>query len=118
MKFKYIDDTEEEFTSPENKKAHYTKHIEKRKEFEYTPDEYEKAADKLSRTKIDNKMIFGYQSETRDGKTANCKYNKDTEEFVVYRIRKGQPETITMYRKSWREYTGDKAVEYHDEIQE
>ena len=36
MKFKYIDSMDEEFTSPENKKAHYTKHIEKRKEFEYT----------------------------------------------------------------------------------
>ena len=36
---------DEEFTSPENKKAHYTKHIEKRKEFEYTPDEYEQVVE-------------------------------------------------------------------------
>ena len=116
MKFKIVVD--EEFTSDTNRDNHYKKHIVKEKQFQYSKEEYVERADILSRSKIDNKKIFGYQSLTREGRTANCKYNKETEEFVVYRINNGVPETITMYRKSWIDFIGDKAIEYWDEIVE
>ena len=116
MKFRVV--TDEEFTSDTNLDNHYNKHIIKEKQFQYSKEEYVERADILSRSKIDNKKIFGYQSLTREGRTANCKYNKETEEFVVYRINNGVPETITMYRKSWRDFIGDKAIEYWDEIVE
>lgn len=118
MKFKIVDDFEEEFTSKQNRQAHYSKHVEKNKEFQYSEEEYERRADELSRKKIDNKNIFGYVSMTRDGRTANCKYDKNAEEFVVYTNKNDTPYTITMYRKNWREYTGDKAIEYFGEISE
>ena len=75
-------------------------------------------AEQLQTSKIDNKSIFGYMSETREGKTAYCKYDKNTEIFVVYTYRGNTPYTITCYTKTWREYTGDKAIEYFDEIPE
>ena len=118
MKFKIADDFDEEFTSQRNRDAHYDKHVQKNKEFQYSPEEYEKRADQLSRTPVDNKKIFGYVSMTREGRTAYCKYNRETEEFVVYALRDNTPYTITMYRKNWREYTGDKAIEYFGEIPE
>lgn len=116
MKFRLV--TDEEFTSDRNLNNHYDKHVVREKQFTYSKEEYEERADKLSRAKIDNKNIFGYQSLTREGRVANCKYNKKTEEFVVYRVRNGVPETITMYKKDWRTFTGDRAVEYFGEIVE
>jgi hypothetical protein len=115
MKFKLYG---EEFTSPANLSAHYIKHVIKGKQYNCSPEEYERIADDLSRTPIDNKTIFGYQSITREGRVANCKYNKATGDFVVYRIRKGVPQTITLYRKKWGTFTGDRAIEYYDEISE
>ena len=86
--------------------------------FTYQGIEYEDIADKLSRKKIDNKNIFGYISITRENKTAYCKYNRATEDFVVYTLRNNEPYTITMYKKDWRQYNADKAIEYFDEIPE
>ena len=116
MKFRLV--TNEEFTSIINRDAHYDKHVVKGKQFRYSPEEYEERADILQKSKVDNKTIFGYQSLTREGRTANCKYNRDTEEFVVYTIRNGTPCTITFYKKDWREFNSDKAIEYFDEIVE
>ena len=103
MKFRLV--TNEEFTSIINRDAHYDKHVVKGKQFRYSPEEYEERADILQKSKVDNKTIFGYQSLTREGRTANCKYNRDTEEFVVYTIRNGTPCTITFYKKDeYREH--------------
>ena len=118
MKFPITEDFEEEFTSPGNKKKHYNKRQRQGQYLNITADEYEDVADKLSRDKIDNKNIFGYISITRDNKTAYCKYNKATEDFVVYTLRNNEPYTITMYKKDWRQYNADKAIEYFDEIPE
>lgn len=115
-RFLDANDVDEEFTSAKNRQAHYQKHVKDEKQFDYSEEEYEKRADELSRTPIDNKNIFGYMSLTREGRTARCKYNRETGEFVVYALRDGIPYTITMYRKTWREYTGDKAIEYFGEI--
>lgn len=110
MKFKL-----EEFTSDYNREAHFLKH---KNEFvkELTAAEYEDLADALQRTPVNNKNILGYMSLTEDGRTAYCKYDKDKELFVVYTYRKGTPFTITCYKKNWRDFNGDKAIEYFDEI--
>ena len=110
MKFKL-----EEFTSEHNRDAHFVKH---KKEFskDVTVDDYEQLADKLQRTPVNNKDILGYMSQTRDNRTAYCKYDKNNELFVVYTYRKGVPYTITCYKKNWRDFNGDKAIEYFDEI--
>ena len=116
MKFRLV--TTEEFTSITNRNDHYDKHVVKGKQFTCSPEEYEERADILQKSKVDNKTIFGYQSLTLEVRIANCKYNKDTEEFVVYTMRNGTPYTITFYKKDWREFNGDKAIEYFDEIVE
>ena len=116
MKLRLV--TNEEFTSIANRDAHYDKHVVKGKQFTYNLEEYEEKADILQKSKVDNKTIFGYQSLTREGRIANCKYNRATEEFVVYTMRNGKPYTITFYKKDWREFNGDKAIEYFDEIVE
>ena len=110
MKFK-----NEEFTSEYNRDAHFVKH---RKQFvkELTAADYEALADRLQRSPVDNKKILGYISLTREGKNAYCKYDKVNELFVVYTYRKGIPYTITCYKKSWRDFSGDRAIEYFDEI--
>lgn len=110
MKFK-----NEEFTSEYNRDAHFVKH---KKQFsrELTAADYEILADKLQRTPVNNKDILGYMSLTREGRTAYCKYDKNQELFVVYTYRKGTPYTITCYKKNWRDFSGDKAIEYFDEI--
>lgn len=109
----------EEFTSEQNLDIHYNKHVKRKGEFgDITKEQYEQLADDLQLSKIDNKNIFGYMSETKEGKTAYCKYDKNTGVFVVYTYRRGTPYTITCYIKSWREYNGDKAIEYYDEIPE
>ena len=111
-------DLTEEFTSSHNKIAHYQKHVIDEHRPDISVDEYEKDADRLASAKIDNKIIFGYESTTREGRTAYCKYNKETALFVVYFYRQGNknPQIITAYWKSWRDFTGDKAIEYFDEI--
>lgn len=107
----------EEFTSEQNRKAHYNKHVKQRQEFgEITEQEYEQLAEQLQSSMIDNKNIFGYLSETREGRIAYCKYDKNTGIFVVYTYKNGIPYTITCYSKTWREFTGDKAIEYFNEI--
>lgn len=109
---------DERFTSDYNLDAHYKKHVIDKKEFgNITKEQYESLADDLQKRKVDNKEIFGYVSETREKRTAYCKYDKSTGIFVVYTYaRDGEPLTITCYTKTWQEFTGDKAIEYYDEI--
>lgn len=118
MKFSLIEDFEEQFTSLKNKEKHYTKRQNQKQYTDITKDEYEDIADKLSRKSIDNKNIFGYVSLTKEGKTAFCKYDKNTQDFVVYTYKDSKPYTITMYKKDWRQFNSDKAIEYFDEISE
>lgn len=107
----------EKFTGQQNLDAHYDKHIVRLKEFgDITKEQYEQLAEDLQTSPVNNKNILGYVSMTREGRTAYCKYDKDTGIFVVYTYRGTMPYTITCYTKTWREYTGDKAIEYYDEI--
>lgn len=107
----------EEFTSEKNRHTHYIKHVLHKKEFgDITEEEYEYLADELMKKPVNRKNILGYESLTREGKTAYCKYDKDTGIFVVYTYKGSTPYTITCYTKTWREYNGDKNIEYNDEI--
>jgi len=113
---------DEKFTSPKNKEVHYDKHIVHRKEYKVDADEYEDRAEQLAKSRVDYKNILGYISRYEDKehhiKQAYCKYNKETQECTYYTYRHGEPATITMYKKSWKDYNGDKARDYFDEIPE
>ena len=108
-------DMDEEFTSEYNLDNHYDKHVKNRKEYSVSKEEYEAIADKLQRTPIDNKKIFGYISKV-DDKEAYVKWNKDTEDFVVYVYKKDKPYTISLYKKTYREYNSEMWDSYLGEI--
>lgn len=87
-----------------------------------TVDEYEKRAELLQSMPVDNKKVFGYYGEHRASsgvmRNAYYKYNKETQEYVVYTyLSDGQPRTITYFRIPWSQYNGDKASQYVDEIE-
>lgn len=107
----------ERFSSIENRHRHYIKHVIDGKEFgDITEEEYEKLAESLQSSPVDNKNIFGYISDYK-GNTSYCKYEKSTGIFVVYYYsNNNEPLTITCYMKLWRKYQMDKAIEYFDEI--
>lgn len=112
MKFKIVDDFEEEFTSKQNRQSRNSKHTE----IVLTEEEKEQIAKELSDKKIDNKIIFGYVCIDDLGNMFYCKYNKETEDFVRYCYDRGFH--YLLRKKSWREYTGDKAFDYVGEISE
>ena len=77
---------------------------------------------KVLRNLVDNKKIFGYYGEHKSPTNvmlkAYYKYNKETQEYVVYAYSSdGQPKTITYFRIPWSQYNGDKALQYVDEIE-
>lgn len=109
-------ETQEKFSSKENRHQHYIKHIKRNKEIQdISEEEYEQLADQLQRTPVNYKNILGYISDYGE-KTSYCKYDKDTGLFVVYYYKGDEPLTVTAYIKTLRKYTSDKAVEYVDEI--
>lgn len=119
-------DFDEAFTSEYNKENHYDKHVTKNKEFKnISPAEYEKMADNLAMTPVDDRKILGYKSIQRTDKGEKVLYNKydmDKELFVVYRPRKGIPEIVTFFSRTYRDYQDNKWIskngeyEYYDEI--
>lgn len=120
MKFKIVDDWDyndvnERFTNQANLDKHYNKHIQKEKEYEWTKEEYDKYSEILMNTPVNHKNIDGYVMSTEEG-DRYCKYDKDTELFVVYRYNGDVPEAITAFKRPWRKYQGHKAAEYIDEI--
>lgn len=80
-------------------------------------EEINEIADKVVNLKVDNKTIFGYITQDASGKPYFCKWDKDSEVFVKYFITNGKLTTVSRKTKSFREYNGDKAAEYFDEIQ-
>lgn len=73
----------------------------------------------LAAQPVDSKTIFGYMSEHRfkgQERFVFCKYNKETMLFIMYAYIDDNLEFIKLQSKDWREYTGDKALEYYDEI--
>lgn len=122
MKFKVHDDDwdwelDEKFTSDRNLDKHYEKHIEKEKEYDWTKEEYDKYSEILMKTPVNHRNIDGYVVSTDEG-DRYCKYDKNTELFVMYRYTGNEPEAITAFKRPWRKYQGIKAAEYMDEIPE
>lgn len=122
MKFKVVDDweydVEEKFTNQNNLDKHYRKHIEKEKEYDWTKEEYDKYSEILMKTPVNHRNIDGYVMETEEG-NRYCKYDKDTELFVIYRYNgNNEPEAITAFKRPWRKYQGNKLIDYIDEIPE
>lgn len=122
----YEESLDEKFISDNNRDIHWEKH---RNQFtqdsvfsKMTADEYEKRAKLLQSMPVDNKKVFGYYGEHRapSGAMRNAyyKYNKETQEYVVYAyLSDGQPRTITYFRIPCSQYNGDKALQYVDEIE-
>ena len=120
----YEESLDEKFIS-NNRDIHWEKH---RNQFtqdsvfsKMTADEYEKRAKLLQSMPVDNKKVFGYYGEHRapSGAMRNAyyKYNKETQEYVVYAyLSDGQLKTIAYFRIPWSQYNGDKALQYVDEI--
>ena len=130
MKFKRVkafDDRfgelDEVFTTEHSKNRHYNQHVTKEEQYPsiISPDEYEAIADDLAKRRVDHKTIFGYQTEAPDGddRIRYAKYNKATEDFVVYGLdENNEPLIITLHKKTWREYTIDHNIKYLGEIPE
>lgn len=122
----YDEQLDEKFTSNNNRDIHWEKHRNQFKQdsifSKMTVDEYEKRAELLQSMPVDNKKVFGYYGEHRASsgvmRNAYYKYNKETQEYVVYTyLSDGQPRTITYFRIPWSQYNGDKALQYVDEIE-
>ena len=121
MKFNYrFDDFDEDFTSPQNRHIHYTKHVKDAREYNMTEEEYEKAAEELAYTPCDYKRIYGYVAKDNQGRIGYVKYDKETELFTVYIWKGNKPFTVTAFRRSWRDFYGkmysDETYAYVDEI--
>lgn len=115
MLFRLVENLYEKFNNHYNLEDHYYRHIVLNKEYDWTMDEYEKNAEILMYTPVDNRTIFGYVQDRPNNPL--CKYNKETELFVSYFIdRHGIPRTITAFRRDWRTYTSQKCKEYWDEL--
>ena len=121
------DGLEERFTSAKSKKQHFYDHTKTKSATQQEIDAYEAAADALALKPVDHKIIFGYEvdpesyaSHTPHEMRARrfCKYNKDTEEYVVYGglSQEGEPIVISFYHISWREFQAKKYTNYLDEI--
>lgn len=81
-----------------------------------TKEEIQQEAVKLIDKNVDNKNIFGYITRDEDDNNIYCKWNKENEVFVVYKNSDNKREVLQEKVKSFREYNGDKAAEYFDEI--
>lgn len=121
MKFRHDDSLEERFANKYSKADHHIKHVKKNREYtEISANEYERLADKLALTPVDHRTILGYETTAPDGdsRTRYAKYNKDTEDFVVYGYKGNEPMIISLYKKTLRQYNTDKAIRYMGEIPE
>lgn len=92
-----------------------TKSVKNKDNKRLTLEERKKLEDELITSSVDNKTIFGYASKP-DKDIIYCKYNKNNQYFVMYMLKNGCKKVIKSYVKSWQQYTGDKAVNYFDEI--
>ena len=115
---------EERFTSANSKKKHFYDHTGQTSASQADIDAYEAAADALALTPVDHKNILGYEVDPnsftpRDMRDRRfCKYNKATEEYVVYGglNQNGEPIVISFYHISWREFQAKYYSNYLDEI--
>ena len=96
---------EQAFKDKYKRKSHYIKHPIKGINSEI---KYEKEADKLALTPIDNINIFGYISNKNN---SICKWDKKNRLFVIYTMDKNNKYPIikSFYRKSRSDYEKDKS---------
>lgn len=107
-----------DFTGKQNRHKHYQEHVIKRKEFgNISEEDYDRIAEQLMNTPVDNKTIFGYIGTYQKDKPAYCKWNKETNIFVAYTFTKdNKPKAFTCYIKTYRSYYAKKIDDYYDEI--
>lgn len=110
MKFKFDDD----FDDIVIRRNHKVYRNSKDYETDVITDEL---AYNLSTSKIDNRIVFGYIALV-DDEFVFCKYNKESCIFVIYKYNKDDVVIIKTCYKEWRSYTGDRGIEYIDEIPE
>ena len=115
MKFKFVDEFDVEETST-NKNYRHNKHANVNN-VELTPEQRDKIANKLAKTRVNHKTILGYETEGKG--ITYAKYNKETEDFVVYTIgENNQPVIVSLTKKTIREFNIDKRINYLGEIPE
>ena len=121
---------DERFTSAESKISHFKNHkrdFSQKKHGYLNADEYEARADALARSQVDDKTIFGYEIDpnsysNKDKEWSSrrfCKYNKETEEYVVYAgfsILTDEPIILSFYKMPFREFETKKAINFLDVI--
>lgn len=119
MKFRIEDDwdyTLENFRTEKDKRIHAKKHEDDTLDYyDWTADQYEQEANKLALTPVDYNKIHGYITN-HDGIRRYCKWNKETELFVVYVPNGNNPIIISAYHKFYRDYNKHKWRDYEDEI--
>lgn len=93
---------EQAFKDKNKRNSHYLKHPIKGMNSETI---YEKEADKLALTPIDNINIFGYISNKNN---SICKWDKKNRLFVVYYMKDNKPIIKSFYRKGKSEYEKDR----------
>ena len=109
---------EEEFINNYQLEKHFDKHVIREKQYpNISMSEYEKIADKLAATPVNNISILGFKSlNPGSKKIAYCKYDVKTNDFVVYNYIDNNVKILTMYKKSLDEYRKTKRYQYFDEI--
>lgn len=105
----------EQFTNETDFNTHYTI-VDNDSYAELTEEDCERLAYELSRKSVDHKSICGYTSEDDEGCKIFIKYEKNTGYFVTYAYKEQEPYTISFSIKTWREFCGDRTIEYIDEI--
>ena len=89
--------TNEEFASPERRKAHFEKHVTNRRSNEFPEGtysssfSYERAADELAARQVHTSDVnskdryVGFVEKYKDGEELYVKYDKSTGALVVYK---------------------------------
>lgn len=113
MKFKR-DKNYDDFDTDYNVNYNSKKKV-RQQEDTWTKDDYEHYSNILILTPVNHKDIDGYVIEV-DGEIQYCKYDMNSQLFVNYRITDNKVEIIKSYKRSYRDYQGNKYIEYIDEI--
>jgi hypothetical protein len=119
--FKLLD---EKFISDNGKNVHYVKHVVNRLEYgdpsKISPDDYERIAEELQNSPIDNVNIFGYikRDPTKPSgmQLSSVKYNKATGDYVSYAPINGEQRTITLFKRDWDRFKKLRVKEYYADL--
>lgn len=85
-------------------------------QFDWTEEQFNEESMRLFNAKVNHKDIDGYVMELY-GETAYCKYDKNNQLFICYKINKdGTPDFQMRTKRSWGKYQGTKYIDYSDEM--